>query len=108
MTESSLLRQIEEANKSYRAGTPRLLDPAGDPFVVICCIDPRLTGFLEPALGLPKHRAVVIRTAGNRMSAADPDALRSVAVALFVKNAREILVVGHTDCGLASFSAVAV
>jgi len=108
MTESALLRQIEEANKSYRAGIPRELDPAGDPFLVVACIDPRLTGFLEPALGLPRHRAAVIRTAGNRISAGNPDALRSVAAALFVKNAREILVVGHTDCGLASFSAANV
>jgi carbonic anhydrase len=108
MTESILLRQIEEANKSYRAGTPRLLDPAGEPFLVLTCIDPRLTGFLESALGLPRHRAVMIRTAGNQISAHTPDVLRSIAAALYIKNAREIVVAGHTDCALANFSAAAV
>jgi carbonic anhydrase len=108
MPESTLLRQIMEANKSFLAGAPRMLDPAGDPFVVVACIDPRLTGFLEPALGLPRHRAVVIRTAGNQFSAGTPDAMRSVAVALYVKNATEIIVVGHTDCGLSNFSVAAV
>lgn len=104
MTESTLLRQIGEANKSFLAGTPRFLDPDGQPFVVIACIDPRLTGFLEPALGLPRHRVVMIRTAGNQLSAKVPDALRSLAVALYAKNAREIVIVGHTDCGMSGFS----
>jgi carbonic anhydrase len=105
MTEQTLLRQIVEANKSFIAGNPRLLDPAGEPFLVVSCIDPRLTGLLEPALGLPRHRAAVIRTAGNQLSERTKEELRSIAVALFVKNAREIIIVGHTDCGMAGFSA---
>ncbi len=108
MADSPLLHQIQEANKSFLSGSPRLLDSAGEPFVVVACIDPRLTGFLEPALGLPKHRAVVIRTAGNQLSERTHDELRSIAVALYVKNAREILIVGHTDCGMSTFSAADV
>ena len=104
MAESSLLNQIIAANKSYLSGTPSFLDPAGEPFVVITCIDSRLTGFIEPALGLPRRRAIVIRTAGNQVSEKNSDLLRSLAVALYVKNAREIVIVGHTDCGLSSFS----
>lgn len=104
MADPTLLFQISEANKSFLAGHPQFLDPAGDPFVVVACIDPRLTGLLEPALGLPRNRASVIRTAGNQLSAKNSDAVRSIAVALYVKQAREILVVGHTDCGMAGFS----
>jgi carbonic anhydrase len=104
MSESTLLSQIGEANKSFVTGKPRLLEPSGEPFVVVACIDPRLTGFLEPALGLPRNRAVVIRIAGNQLSEKHRDALRSVAVALFVKKAGEIFIVGHTDCNLANFS----
>jgi carbonic anhydrase len=105
MTEPTLLRQIVEANKSFLAGTARYLDPAGEPFVVVACIDPRLTGFLEPALGLPRHRAVVIRTAGNQLSERTRDELRSLAAAVYIKKAGEVLVVGHTDCSMAAFSA---
>jgi len=105
MTEPTLLRQIVEANKSFLAGTARYLNPAGEPFVVVACIDPRLTGFLEPALGLPRHRAVVIRSAGNQISERTPEMLRSIAVAVHIKKAGEILVVGHTDCSMAAFSA---
>ncbi len=105
MIESTLLRQIREANKSFLSGSPRFLDASGEPFVVVACIDPRLTGLLEPALGLPKHRAVIIRSAGNQISERTRDEVRSIAVGLYVKNAREILIVGHTDCGMANFSA---
>ncbi len=102
---TSLLQQIRECNNSYRAGQPRLLDSSGAPFIVLACIDSRLTGLLEPALGLPRHRALVIRVAGNQVSQAAPEALRSIAVAVYVKGGRELLVVGHTDCSMASFSA---
>jgi carbonic anhydrase len=108
MSEQTLLRQILEANKSFLAGSTRLLDPSGDPFVIVACTDPRLTGLLEPALGLPRHRAVVVRTAGNQISAKNHDVLRSIAVGLFVKGAREVLVVGHTDCAMAAFAAAQV
>lgn len=104
MIESTLLRQISEANKGFLAGSTRYLDAGGDPFVVVACIDARLTGFLEPALGLPKNRAAVIRIAGNQLSERTPDALRSIAVALYVKHAKEIIIVGHTDCSMAAFS----
>jgi carbonic anhydrase len=102
---SSLLQQIRECNTSYRAGQVRFLDSTGDPFIVLACIDPRLTGFLEPALGLPRHRALVVRVAGNQISGNTPDVLRSIAAAAYVKGGRELLIVGHTDCAMARFSA---
>jgi len=104
MSELSLLRQILKANQSFLAGTPQFLDPSGDPLVVVTCIDPRLTGLIEPALGLPRHRAAIVRTAGNQISDRTPDMLRSIAAALYVKGASEVIVAGHTDCGMAGFS----
>ena len=43
----TLLQQIKEANKRYLTGSPQLLDSTGDPFVVLACMDPRLTGVLS-------------------------------------------------------------
>lgn len=105
MSETTLLRQILQANKSFLAGASRPLDPSGDPFVVVACMDARLTGLLEPAMGLPRNRAFVVRTAGNKVSRANTDVLRSIAAAFFIKGAREVLIVGHTDCAMARFSA---
>lgn len=108
MSETTLLRRILEANKSFLAGAGRPLDASGEPFVVVACLDARLTGLLEPAMGLPRNRAVIVRTAGNRVSRANPDVLRSIAVGFFVKGAREVFIVGHTDCAMARFSATQI
>ena len=105
MTEQDLLQQILAANKRFLAGNPHPPATEGKPFAVVACIDSRLTGLLEPALGLPRHRAVVIRTAGNQITERCRDAVRSIATALYVKKAEEIVIVAHTDCDLARFSA---
>lgn len=108
MAENTLLQQIGEANKSFLAGQSKPLDPTGDRFVVLTCIDGRLTNLVEPALGLVKHRVLVIRNAGNRVSDSSQESLRSIAAAVYLKGAREVFVVGHTDCVLSQFSAAEV
>jgi carbonic anhydrase len=84
------------------------MDPNGPSFLVIACIDARLTSFLEPALGLPRNRAMVLRTAGNRVTVQGGEVLRSIAAAIHVKGATEIFIAGHTDCAMARFSAAEV
>ncbi len=101
----TLLQQVKDANKSFIAGAPRSLNASEEPFVVVACIDPRLTCLLEPAMGLPRNRAIIIRTAGNKICAEDRGMQRSIAAGLFLKHAKEIFVVGHTDCALSKFSA---
>lgn len=101
----TILQELKEANSGFLAGSPRFLNPSGSPFIIVTCIDPRLTGFIEPALGLPKHRVMIIRTAGNRISETNRDVLHSVAAGIFMKGGKEIFVIGHTDCALSKFSA---
>jgi len=57
---------------------------------------------------LPRNRAIVVRTAGNRVGGDDRGIQRSVAAGLYMKHAQEIFVVGHTDCALSKFSAAEV
>ena len=104
-TGQSLLCQIREANKSFLAGRTKSLDSLGDPFLLIACYDPRLTELLGPALGLPMKRVYVISVAGNIITRASHDVIRSIAAALYVRQCKEILVLGHTDCAMATFSA---
>jgi hypothetical protein len=59
-------------------------------------------------MGLPRSRAIVVRTAGNRVGADDRGIQRSVAAGLYMKHAKEIFIVGHTDCAMSKFSAVEV
>jgi carbonic anhydrase len=104
MSATTILEQMQAANAKYKAGQLETMDASGTPFVVLACVDPRLTGFLEPALGLPRNRAVVVRTAGNQAGPANHDVIRSIAAAIFLRQAGEVFVTGHTDCAMASFS----
>lgn len=66
---------------------------------IVTCMDTRLAGFLEPAMGLERGDAKIIKNAGNRIT---EDALRSLAVSIYSLGAEEVMVVGHTDCGMAN------
>ena len=71
--------------------------------VILSCMDCRLIEFLEPALGLDRGDAKIVRNAGN--SIVGEDAIRSIGAALYNLDANEVLVVGHTDFGMASADA---
>ncbi len=66
---------------------------------ILTCMDCRLTGFLEPALGIGRGDAKIIKNAGNTI--VGEDAIRSIAAAIFSLGAEEVLVIGHTQCGMA-------
>ena len=101
----TLLTDILDCNSSYVNKSAKVLDSAGEPFLIVACVDQRLTGLLEPALGLPRSRGHVLRTAGNTISQSNRDVLRSVAAGLYIKRVKEILIIGHTGCGMAQFQA---
>lgn len=63
--------------------------------VVIACMDARLD--VEEALGLRTGDAHIIRNAGGL---ATDDAIRSIIVSQQLLGTNEILVIGHTRCGL--------
>jgi carbonic anhydrase len=62
---------------------------------VLTCMDARLD--IEEALGLGTGDAHVIRNAGGL---ATDDAIRSLIVSQHLLGTNEILVIGHTGCGL--------
>jgi carbonic anhydrase len=102
------LDDILERNRAFvrgRAAAP-LPPPESVPLAVLACYDPRLDGLLGPALGLPDGRAIVLRSAGAAVpSGGDP--LRSLGLAAYLFGVRQVLVVGHTSCRMASFETAA-
>ncbi|MBI3948126.1 MAG: carbonic anhydrase [Armatimonadetes bacterium] len=98
----SIRQRLSEANAAYTRrhepltlpGAPRLA------LAIVACVDPRLTGRLEPMLGLKPGDATMVRVAGNTIGGTD-DISRSLAVAVFEQGVRYVVVVGHTDCGVA-------
>lgn len=67
---------------------------------IVTCMDTRLTGFLEPAMGIGRGDAKIIKNAGNTV--VDRDVIRSVAAAIYALGAEEVMVVGHYECGMAN------
>jgi carbonic anhydrase len=97
----TVLDELLEANR-------RAFHPDGDPgsFVanrhlcILTCVDPRLTRFFPDALGVERGHAVAVRVPGAHVWPGS-DALRAVAASVYVNDCQEILVLAHTDCGVA-------
>src|SRR5437016_820170 len=73
---------------------------------VVTCMDCRLVRMFEDALGLERGEVLELRTAGATISqperdGASSDLIRSLAGGIYLLGVREVLVIGHTECGLA-------
>jgi carbonic anhydrase len=69
---------------------------------VLSCMDTRLTELLPAALNLKNGDAKIIKNAGAVISHPFGSVMRSLLVAVYELGVDEILVVGHTDCGMQS------
>jgi carbonic anhydrase len=97
-----LLDQILEHNAHFVAERERPLSRApAKKIVVFTCMDTRLVEFLEPALGLRRGDAQVIKNAGNTVVDPTGGVIRSLVVAVYALGCEEVFVVGHRDCGMA-------
>jgi carbonic anhydrase len=98
-----LFESILAANQRAVGGQP----VAGDtiaiassdlPVAVLTCIDARLNNLLPEALGIPESQLIWLRNAGNIITGPLSSTMRSLALACAVKSAKEIAIIGHTDC----------
>lgn len=109
----SLLDEVLAANHTFLAqGMP---PQAGHlprrHAAVITCMDTRLVGLLEPALGLSRGDVVELRIAGANIpedAPFDSDLIRSLVGAIHLLGVREVLVVAHHRCGMSHVDGRAV
>lgn len=66
---------------------------------IVSCMDTRLTKLLPAALGLKNGDAKIIQNAGGVISHPFGSVIRSLLIAIYELDVKEILVIGHTDCG---------
>ncbi|MDD2736593.1 MAG: carbonic anhydrase [Desulfuromonadaceae bacterium] len=72
-------------------------------FALFTCMDTRLVDFLEPAMGIKRGDAKIIKNAGNIL--VDPlhgGVIRSLVAAIFMLGVEEVFVIGHEDCGMSN------
>jgi carbonic anhydrase len=67
---------------------------------IFTCMDTRLVEFLEPALGLGRGDAKMLKNAGATLIDPGGGMVRSLVVAVHALQCEEIFVIGHKDCGM--------
>src|SRR5512147_1331173 len=100
----SLLDTILEANRKFvhPGAFPPLPKNPVKQFAIFTCMDTRLVDFLEPAMGIRRGDAKVIKNAGNTVIDPFGGVVRSLVAAIFMLGVEEVIVIGHKDCGMAS------
>jgi carbonic anhydrase len=105
------LEEIIAANKNFvkpNAFPPLPKSPQRQ-LAIFTCMDTRLVDFLEPAMGLKRGEAKVIKNAGNTII--DPmsgGVIRSLVAGIFTLGVEEVFVIGHLDCGMSHIDAESV
>jgi carbonic anhydrase len=67
---------------------------------ILTCMDTRLIELLPAALGIRNGDAKIIKNAGGVVSNPFGSVIRSLLVAIFELGVEEVMVIGHTDCGV--------
>jgi carbonic anhydrase len=97
----SVVDEVTAANERYASGFAKgdLPMPPGKKLAVVTCMDARL----DPArfLGLEEGDAHVIRNAGGLVN---DETIRSLVISHRLLGTEEAVVIGHTDCGMLTFT----
>src|ERR1044072_7463707 len=98
-----LFEAIFAAHARLSAGEQEVSLPLAEfaaslPIAALTCIDPRLNRLLPDMLGIPEKEFIWLRNAGNIITGPLSSTMRSLALGCAVKGAKEIAIIGHTDC----------
>lgn len=104
----TLLDKILAANRKFThpGAFPPLPKSPQKQLAIFTCMDTRLVDFLEPAMGIKRGEAKVIKNAGNTVIDSNGGVIRSLVAAIFLLGVEEVFVIGHRDCGMADVNAV--
>jgi carbonic anhydrase len=105
----ALLDEILAHNARFVADRERpLTKQPSRQVAILTCMDTRLVEFLEPATGIRRGEAMVIKNAGATVLDPTGGVIRSLVVAVFALGCEEICVIGHRDCGMAQLDEAAL
>lgn len=72
---------------------------------IVTCMDTRLVELLPAALGLRNGDVKMIKNAGGVITNPFDSTVRSLLVAIYELGVNEIMVIGHTECGVQGMDA---
>ena len=74
--------------------------PPDEKLAILTCMDTRLIELLPAALGIKNGDAKIIKNAGGTMVHPYGSVVRSLLVGILELGVEEVMVIGHTDCGV--------
>lgn len=72
---------------------------------IVTCMDTRLVELLPAALGLRNGDVKIIKNAGATITNPFDSTMRSILIAIYELGVNEIMVIGHTGCGVQGMNA---
>ena len=75
---------------------------------IVTCMDTRLIELLPAALGIKNGDAKIIKNAGGVIVHPFGSAVRSLLIAIYELNVEEVMIIGHSDCGLGNIDVEAM
>lgn len=102
----SLIEEIKTANAEFLrsgvdcGGRDEVSKYPARHLAVLTCMDTRLLDFLEPAMGLARGDAKIIKVAGNTACEDFDSVIGSLMVAIYELHVTDVIVMGHDDCGM--------
>lgn len=99
-------REFVKSKKEYKQ--PEVSKVPQRQLAIFTCMDTRLVDFLEPAMGIKRGDAKILKNAGNTLVDPKGGVIRSLVVAIFLLGVEEVLVIGHKDCGMTNIDAPAL
>ncbi|MDE5843553.1 MAG: carbonic anhydrase [Muribaculaceae bacterium] len=72
---------------------------------IVACMDTRLVELLPAALGLRNGDVKIIKNAGATITNPFDSAMRSLLIAVYELGVEEIMIIGHTGCGVQGMNA---
>ena len=99
-----MINEIMDYNKKFvenKAYEPNLTSKYPDKkLAILTCMDTRLIELLPAALGLKNGDAKIIKNAGGVITHPYGSVVRSLLVAILELGVEQVMVIGHTDCGV--------
>lgn len=72
---------------------------------IVTCMDTRLVELLPAALGIKNGDVKMIKNAGGVITDPWDSTVRSILVAIYELGVNEIMIIGHTECGVQGMNA---
>ena len=101
-------KMLEHNEKFVESGDYKRFQTSKYPdkkLAILTCMDTRLVELIPAALGIRNGDVKMIKNAGGMITNPFDSAVRSLLIGIIELGVEEVMVIGHTDCGMAHMNA---